>query len=113
MEFASCLPDSTLESFNIQRNNIGEEGSDAIASKLPKSSLQFLNMANNKLSDKCTIAIAAALSHKTRLEILDLSSNAIWIEGSIMQLVTAARNSNIKRLPVRYHKMPSCFAKHF
>ena len=74
--------DAKLESLNLNRNEINDDGVKILAEALKKNkSLESLHLSNNIIKDDGAAALAAALQSNSMLKALDLDSNRIGDDG--------------------------------
>ena len=75
---------TTLQSLNLHRNSIGDEGAKALSEALKENTtLQSLNLQSNSIKYDGAKALSEALKENTTLQSLDLGGNSIGVEYQI------------------------------
>ncbi len=83
----------TLQTLDLQQNQITDAGAKALAAAVEKSgTLQTLSLDNNQITDAGAIALATAVENSITLQTLHLYNNQITDAGAIA-LAAAVGNS--------------------
>lgn len=98
----ALMYNTVLQSLNLESNNIGVAGAQAIASYLiekPTTSIQTLRLSFNQISDEGVSAFASALATPNlRLVELTLKSNKINEKGLLSLGTSLYKNNNLQLL---------------
>lgn len=112
-----CAPgEESCTDLNVEMNEIGDEGCEAIAKLLFRNkSLATLNMNNNKIGAKGARAIAEALSDEhCSLKVLEFEQNEFKTVGARTLAVALRNNESLEILCLNWNKIASAgkiFAK--
>ncbi|KAG0074772.1 hypothetical protein BGZ92_003201 [Podila epicladia] len=90
---------STLATLNVQDNSIGDKGGKALGEALKtNSTLATLDLRDNSIRDNGGQALAEALKTNSTLETLELGYNLIWYKGLLGFSQALKTNSTLTTL---------------
>jgi len=97
---AEALPrNQALQTLNLGRNEIGDDGARALAEALPRNqALQTLNLGRNEIGDDGARALAEALPRNQALQTLNLGRNEIGDDGARALAEALLRNQALQAL---------------
>ena len=98
----------SLQEFDISCNKILTAGITAILKGMKTTTMKRLNIRHCNVTDKATSDLAAVLSHNTKLEILDVSQNALQTKGAITIFQAMKKFSDLIEINISHNNISHC-----